>query len=106
MNYSPDEWTALCSEVERQGGALLPDRCLPRFVSFSVPNSDRTTKAKTCGCREEAMFVVPYDPADNKKARVEMRQRGAGFARVCGVCDAVGAWPIFTHVIDTGDDDA
>lgn len=99
MNYSPDEWDALTEEVERQGGALLPDVCAGRFVSFTVKNSDRVTKAKTCGCGNESMAVTIYDPHKNQSVAKKMRERGAGFARVCLVCDSVGSWPDFEHVI-------
>ena len=105
MNYSPEEWDALTAEVERQGGALLPDECKGRYVSFTVKNSDRVTKAKTCGCGNESMAVTIYDPHRNPKVAKKMRERGAGFARICLVCDSVGAWPNFAHVIDREDEE-
>lgn len=105
MNYSPDEWDALTAEVERQGGALLPDECKGRYVSFPVKNSDRMTKAQTCGCGNDSMAVTIYEPHKNANVAKKMRSRGAGFARVCLVCDSVGAWPSFAHVLEEPDAD-
>lgn len=104
MGYEPDQWVELISAVEGVGGALLPDKCQGKMIPFSIPKSDQVTKARTCNCKNKSMFVIPYEPAGNKKQKQEMRERGAGFARVCAVCDSVGAWPKFEHVME--DDDA
>ncbi len=100
QDYSPDQFGALFTEVEKQGGALLPDYCTGELVTFKSPNGSRTSKVQTCHCHKEGrqfstMTVTPYDPADTQRELDEMKGRGAGFVRACIVCDSVGAWPRF-----------
>lgn len=97
MEYSPDELDDLISDVESQGGALLPETCEGRFAIYAIPGSDKTIKAQTCGCGNNTMLVAPYEPAANAKDRKKLLTRGAGFVRACAVCDDVGSWPRFMN---------
>lgn len=101
MSYSPDEWSALCDEIERTGGALLPDKCTGVTISFPVPGTRKKSKILTQHCEQETMLVIVYDPSMNDSERNSMSGRGAGYARVCGLCDAVGSWPRFQHVVES-----
>lgn len=98
--YSPNQFTTLCEEVDRQGGAVLPDTCVPELLKFPKPQSDKVDLAETCHCYNESMAVVTYDPSDTDERRKKMAERGAGFARVCLVCDAAGLWPRFDKALE------
>lgn len=95
MDYSLDQFNSLISEIESQGGALLPERCEGNPIVYTIPASERTLKAISCGCANNTMMVAPYSPAGTDKQTKKMLSRGAGFVRACMVCDAVGAWPRF-----------
>lgn len=100
--YSPDEFNALVAEVERQGGAHLPDLCIGTEIRYKVGRNP-PTKVKTCHCGHDTMFVTVYE------SEGEERTRGGGFARVCAVCDDVGLWPrffepVFGETDEEGDD--
>lgn len=92
-----EEIADIVATVEGQGGALLPDPCVGRKLTYTIPPKNRKIKAETCGCYAEhgmeTMIVSTYDPSDSKKERKKMLARGAGYARACIVCDAVGDWP-------------
>lgn len=90
MNYSPDEFLALVQEVERQGGAHLPDECEPVTINYKIGN--RKTKVNSCHCGNESIFVTVYEPTADAEKR-NAKARGGGFARTCAVCDEMGAWP-------------
>lgn len=98
MNYSPDAFEALQAEIEGRGGALLPELCTPQDFKASVPPYKRKGFAAeaTCGCKNESMFVMPYDTEDNK----------AKFMRACAVCDSIGAWPEYIYSVLNADPDA
>lgn len=105
MDYLPDEWPLLVSEIERQGGAMLPDFCLGSIAKFSSPNATRVTRVKTCHCHKDGdtvqtMFVSTYTPSDDEDESQELRERGAGFVRACAVCDSAGQWPRFEDFAD------
>ena len=104
MDYSPDEFTALRAAIERAGGAILPEKCEGTFAVFPVPNGTRTTRTKTCHCKNNSMVVLPYEPGEDDEECADMRERGAGFVRVCAVCDSVGRWPpFFAEIIEEED---
>jgi hypothetical protein len=47
------------------------------------------------------MAAVPYEPADRgSKLKQKMIERGAGFARVCLVCDGAALWPRFAPALE------
>ena len=92
MNYSPDEFEALHTEVEAQGGVLSPDICMPTDQTYTNPpyvKENHTEKKVTCGCGNLSIFVNSY-VGENKKE---------GLIRACAVCDSVGAWPRFEEVV-------
>lgn len=93
MDYTNDQFIFLLEEVDRQGGARLPERCVGSVASYKL--KDKITKTLTCFCGEESMLVIPYVPAASEKEIVKLKARGAGFATVCANCDSVGAWPRF-----------
>lgn len=63
LTYDPDEFIRLTDEVERQGGASLPDPCIGEEYHLKITSiegskwRDFTTK----GCGEYTRFVIPYD---------------------------------------------
>ena len=94
MDYSFDQFASLVAVIDEKGGALLPDECEPQVIKYKMPPKGRIEEANTCHCGNESMFVLPYEltgAADSKDAK----SRGGGFARVCGVCDDVGRWPLY-----------
>lgn len=99
MNYDADSFLALLEEVERQGGVHLPDPCEPVKFRLKQPNGRGELKWKevfTTGCRKDARFVLPYEPAARTaKERQAMLERGGGFATACAVDDDMGKWPRF-----------
>lgn len=106
MSYTSDEILELAPAIERLGGALLPETCEGRFASYKVPGSEKTTNVKTCNCKNQSMYVMPYEPTDakGKTSGEEFRQRGAGFARTCLHCDLIGHWPNFEQVLGGAND--
>ncbi len=50
-------------------------------------------------------MVLPYEVSGTKKQKARLLANGAGFARVCAACDAIGAWPRFSHIIDVEEED-
>lgn len=111
-SYHPDEWDALVSAVESDMGTLLPDRCLGQELEFQDPDDESATKiGMSCCCKKRSMLVTVYDPSQvtefdtkpMKKVEYEsMVERGGGYARVCGVCDAVAHWPKYNYVLEAG----
>lgn len=103
MRYDPDDFLALLEEVERKGGAHLPDPCLPQEFKIRLPDGSgkkRTRRAFTSGCGKDMRMVIPYDPvAKTDEERKGMLKRGAGFVTVCAVDDDLGKWPKFAHVM-------
>lgn len=97
--YSPDQFNALVADVDRQGGALLPEPCQGRTLKYPKARGKGHDKAETCSCGNESMAVITYDLPDSKKLAQAMRDRGAGFARVCLVCDYGGLWPRFIKAV-------
>jgi hypothetical protein len=95
--YSPDEWAKLQMEIEKKGGAILPEVCTGEPLKF---DGKHKTNTETCFCSNQSMVVLMYDPFVEEGKLETASQRGAGFARVCLVCDAVGQWPKFRHVLD------
>lgn len=105
MDYSPDEWPLLVAEIERQGGAVLPDPCVGTVAKFASPNKTRINKTYTCHCHtpgdpRQSMFVAVYDASDDEEENKALRERGAGFVRACVRCDGAGLWPRFEHYND------
>lgn len=99
MEYNPDEFVALSAEVERQGGALLPDKCLGQLLTYVI--QERENKVYTCQCRNNTMFISTYEPtiASEKKGSLD---RGGGFVRACAVCDSMGKWPRYEKAVEEG----
>lgn len=104
--YTPDEVLELAPAIERMGGALLPETCEGNFAVYSIPNSTKSTRVKTCHCDNQSLYVMPYEPTDSKQkvSEREFRSRGAGYARACLHCDMIGHWPNFENVIERDDE--
>lgn len=99
MEYSVEAFEALQTEVESQGGALLPDTCMPQDVEFTVPPyaAASVQLEVTCGCGYDAQMVTVYDP------KLKKRQGGSGFVNACAVCDAMGHWPRYSEAVYEAD---
>lgn len=97
MEYSADEFSALCGEVERQSGALLPEECKGELITYKIGGS--ASKVYTCQCNNKSMFVSVYEPTKfaEKKGALD---NGGGFVRACAVCDSMGSWPRYKEAID------
>lgn len=93
MNYSPDEFEALHREIERQGGALLPDICEAENVVFKKPQyiRNKVEKKATCACGNLSRFVSEYDSGDPNEP--------SHFIAACSVCDNMGDWPRYREVV-------
>lgn len=98
--YTPDDWTNLLAEVERQGSAILPELCEGSPLEFKASKNGKGSKTRTCHCGQASMAVVTYDPAVKAKDLQKVKERGGGFARVCLVCDVGGAWPRFASAVE------
>lgn len=112
MNYHPDDFLALTDEVERQGGFIQPDPCMP--TEFRRRFKDGTWKRDhTAGCGYQARFGVSYDPTDpvyfvscdDHGNRVVIdhpgeKVEGTAYIAVCAVDDDMGRWPRFQNVIE------
>lgn len=115
MNYGPDEFLDLIEAVESDGGVQLPRRHEPSILHYKMPTIDgpKWQDAFTTGCKREALFELPYDPAEPvmipagpkaemhdvdrpvpEEAKAQLA-RGAGLVVVCAVDDNVGMWPRF-----------
>ena len=95
MNYTLDEFQRLCEAVEEQGGALLPEACEPQDIVFTLNDGyirNKTEKKVTQGCGHESMLVTAYQTEPGAKENVN-------FVRSCAVCDSMGAWPRYEHVL-------
>ena len=64
----------------------MPDVCTGHEIEYKIGTVKRNVK--TTGCGNQAIFAVSYQSDDRAIP-------GPGFARVCAVDDAVGAWPRF-----------
>lgn len=98
--YSPNQFTTLCEEVDSQGGAILPDRCEPTMLKYAKPQDDGLDVAMTCACGNNSMAAVPYTPSAKPDTTKELIERGAGFARICLICDGAGLWPRFEKSLE------
>ena len=87
MRYSPSEIEELIEEVERQGGALLPDPCFPHKTAVIGPKKPKESPT-LCGCGNTTRLVSIYGVDDDK-----IKERGGGFVTACAVCDNMGLWP-------------
>lgn len=96
MDYEIDEFNALVSEIERQGGALLPDKCEGQIIEYKLDK--KVDKVKTCECGNSTVTVSTYDatPYAVKKKALE---RGGGFIKACAVCDSIGLWPRYIKAV-------
>lgn len=97
MIEDPDEFhdflMAFDLEVERQGGARLPDPCAPQQVTINYKKTHpdgRPQKATTCGCGDEAVFVVPYEHETKNEP---------AYVRFCAYCDGADMWPRFQETM-------
>ena len=109
MDYSPDAFAALWDEIEKQSGAMLPDKCETGSAAYTDPpyiQNLGVAKNVTCGCNNESRFVILYDiePGTPKEER-NRRKAGSGYATVCAVCDSVGAYPRFCEAVYEADPD-
>lgn len=62
--YDPDRFIRLTDEVERQGGASLPDICCGDEYHLKQPDVEGGmiwTDIRTTWCNEFTRFVIPYD---------------------------------------------
>lgn len=99
MNYSREEFDRLTDAVEEQGGTLLPEICESKDIEYRKKDGYARNKIErdvTQGCGHEAIFVSTYEPEKNSGEKT-------GFVRACAVCDGVGAWPRYAHILGEND---
>lgn len=99
-----EAFEALLTEVEQQGGALLPDEHMPEDVKFRKDQGyihNRTMKNMTCGCGQQAKMAIPYET--ESEALQSGGGLGAGIVPACAVCDSVGHWPRFCEEVYAAD---
>lgn len=117
MNIDPDTFLSLIEAVENQGGAHLSERHVPRSFKIRLPAPGsmdmRVKELFRTGCNREALFLVPYDPAEEVTIRSYDKDAphgsgpsvtvpadsGEGMAKVCAVDDNVAMWPRFKGAI-------
>jgi hypothetical protein len=95
MNYSIDEFNAVAEEVEKQGGALLNEKCVAKDIIYTAPPYVKasTNFLVTCGCSNVSRFAIEYNGDDSKTHLVT----------ACAICDGLGAWPRYIHAyLDAG----
>jgi hypothetical protein len=95
IRYSAEALEALEHELEHQGGAVLPDPCVPHDIVYKKQEGyekNKTIRNMTCGCMNETRMVSLYDPGD-------LQQGGSGFITACAVCDSMGLWPRFAKAL-------
>ena len=100
VEYTPDELVALQVEIERDGGAILPEACLGESVTFKKAKGGHASTTRTCHCGNQTMAVLSYEPKVPAAKLAEVRARGGGFIRVCIHCDVLGAWPKFADAVE------
>lgn len=101
VQYSADDWQALQAEVDRQGGAILPEECIGEVLNFeAIGPGGKGTRTRTCRCGNQSMAVLVYEPHVPAKDIAAVKARGGGFLRMCLTCDAAGVWPKFAKVVD------
>lgn len=101
MNFHPEDFLALEEEVERQGGAVLPDTC--RGVGFNImlPNERGKrvpTRKSTCRCNNKTLLAIPRLVPDDPDE--EVTEKDDELVILCAVCDDAGKMPRFRDVID------
>lgn len=84
MNYSKDEFLALVSYVEDQGGVLLDELCASHQYLIE---HERRVSVTLPGCGNISTFEVPYESM--------MAGVNDATVRVCAVDDSMGRWPRF-----------
>lgn len=89
MDYRLDAFEGLIKEVEFQGGALLPERCLPESVDYKQEGRTEVPDTFTCGCGNFSRVVSPYAGEGEN----------GNFITACAVCDNVGAWPRYEEAV-------
>ena len=99
MLYHPEDFLRLTEAIEDVGGAIVVNPCRGRKYRIKMPAAGGKSKWEdklTSGCGNETQFLVPYRPPGTIKDAGE----GPHTALVCAVCDELGKWPRFAHVIE------
>lgn len=126
MQYHPDDFLALADAVEGEGGFVQPDPCVGELVRLKIGGAWK--RFQTAHCDMQARLAIPYDPTEpvnlevyevvkdkdgllvemadgeykRRKAKVLHEgepDKGAAFAAVCAVDDAVGLWPRYAGIV-------
>lgn len=115
MNYHPDDFLALVTQVEHEGGYVQPDPCNGQVLRYTKPEGGQIVETTT-HCGLHARVAIPYDPTEPVDIRSETEitnvetgvktirrdwikhdgetpAQQANFVAVCAVDDAVGLWP-------------
>ena len=111
MSGYDNDFISLLEEVERQGGELLPETCLPGEYVITISKKGggvKKRKVLTTGCGNEHRLEIPYDPSTpvavpqtptaedpEPKAKRHAGDHGLGKVIVCATDDAVDRWPRF-----------
>lgn len=113
MQYHPDDFVALCYQIETEAGTLLNENCSGKEIRLKVPDPSgklRWKRFQTTHCGQNAKAEIPYDPSlhvrlmdddDPEVCIVEHRGENLpkGSVKVCTVDDAVGLWPRYQGVV-------
>lgn len=112
MDHYSDNFITLLEEVERQGGELLSDECLPGEYTITVNKARgmgvKKVTLQTQGCEKAMQLQLVYDPSatvtipgvakadDPEPDDITMLgDHGEGNLIVCAECDGVQFWPRF-----------
>lgn len=116
MNYHPDDYVALCTEIEASGGTLLHEPCSGTVFRLKQPDPSGKMvwkRFETSHCNESARAQIPYDSTlhirlmDDDEPDVCIvehtgeKELGVGTVQVCAVDDAIGLWPRFQGVVSS-----
>lgn len=95
IKYSDDQLMALIEAIEVDGGALMVDDvCQGDTIEYRAQKTAKAVKVKTCNCGEHNIVVLPYE-----KQLTASGNAGQDFARLCLVCDSIGYWPKYKHIM-------
>lgn len=92
MQYTPDDFFRLATEIEEQGGAHLDEVCEDRYFKLS---GEKQKGVEIGYCNDSAIFEVPYVGRDKNGRDMPVQP-----VKICAVDDAVGRWPRFAHTIE------
>lgn len=95
MNYNHDDFLKLMEEIEFQSGLHLDQDCTPETFRLAVKPGGPEKARLTTGCGNPTLFEIPYAQESSDGTTATM-----GKVIACAVCDDLGRWPRFSHVLE------